>query len=816
MTNNTLNIGQEIKGNNTIYRIVDVLGQGSFGITYKAKAYMVMKGEFGEELVETNSIKAIKEFFMKEINERREDGSLGGMSKGSLSYNYAEKFKKEAKSLAGMDCPNIVKVIDFISANNTYYYVMDYIEGENLNEYLKHHTMTEKEATDTIIEVANALRYMHEEKRMLHLDIKPGNIMRRAKDGHIFLIDFGLSKHYSEDGNPETSTNVGVGTPGYAPIEQANSKSEKKFKATLDVYALGATYFKLLTGQTPPSADELVSDDSLLLAALDKKKVSPVIVSAIKEAMEPNVNKRTQSVVSFLKNMRNYICENDTENTVLPLDIQEEKQKKGKCKNICIFFILAFLLCVGIIGIYFLLTKSNYDQNFSEELVEAANKGDELAQYWLGNCYFNGRGVSIDEKKAFDWYIKSANQGLDSAQVALGICYNSGIGVEQDFDEAIRWTNIAISKDNADAFNSLGAFYLWGDGVKVDTIKAIEYFKKAVERGSAAGMRHMGYVYLYGEGVKADTAEALQWFKKAEEKEEYSTIRFLNHYYQGEYGGKRDSLKCINMLLGRLENAKDTTTIRDTYCQIAQFYERVDGIHKNTKEAIKWYRKAAELGSAEGMYWTGMFYIWGDNIPQNYSKAFHWLYKCANLKRIPWEGKHIHEAIRQYKNSSYEKYCIIEAQRTIAHNYYNGDGVEKNMDQYLFWLKKAASNGSNEAQHSVGHIYKDGTDKVKKDEKEAYKWFEIAVENESGEACVDIAFAYFNGLAGYIKDKEKGLKYLELGVNRKNPLAAFNLGIVYYNGQYDVKIDKTKAKKYLIIAKDLGYKEAKEALGSLF
>lgn len=96
---------------------------------------------------------------------------------------------------------------------------------------------------------------MHEKKHMLHLDLKPGNIMRRESDGHIFLIDFGLSKHYSEDGIPETSTNVGLGTAGYAPIEQANSKNGNKFRETLDVYALGATFFKLLTGQTPPSAD---------------------------------------------------------------------------------------------------------------------------------------------------------------------------------------------------------------------------------------------------------------------------------------------------------------------------------------------------------------------------------------------------------------------------------------------------------------------------------------------------------------------------------------------------------------------------------
>ena len=88
----TLKIGQELHSDSIVYRIESVLGQGSFGVTYKAKAFTIMKGKFGEELVETNTPKAIKEFFMKEINERDLSGSITGISEGSLSYNYAQKF----------------------------------------------------------------------------------------------------------------------------------------------------------------------------------------------------------------------------------------------------------------------------------------------------------------------------------------------------------------------------------------------------------------------------------------------------------------------------------------------------------------------------------------------------------------------------------------------------------------------------------------------------------------------------------------------------------------------------------------------------
>ena len=161
------------------YKIVKMLGQGSFGITYLAE-----HTSLGKKV-------AIKEFFMKELNSRSDDGSITGLSDGSLPYNYAQKFRKEAQNLARLEHSNIVRVTDCFDENGTFYYVMDYIEGQDLNSYVKQHALSETEAVAIIKDVANALIYMHDEKHMLHLDLKPGNVMRRNSDGHIFLIDFG-------------------------------------------------------------------------------------------------------------------------------------------------------------------------------------------------------------------------------------------------------------------------------------------------------------------------------------------------------------------------------------------------------------------------------------------------------------------------------------------------------------------------------------------------------------------------------------------------------------------------------------------------
>ena len=280
-------IGTQLKGHTYSYRIEKVLGQGSFGITYLTTTHIktktIIKGTLGdvETDVEQDVRVAIKEFFMEEANSRSYDGSTVEGTSGELTDKYRKKFRKEAENLSHLKHSNIVKVLEVFDANNTTYYAMQYIDGQNLDDYIKSKGyLEEKEAIRIIRRVCKALQYMHEQK-MLHLDLKPKNIMLDVNKKP-YLIDFGLSKQYTKNGKPESSTSVGLGTPGYAPIEQADYKQNGSFPATLDIYALGATMYKMVVGQAPP-----IASDVLAYGLNMPDRISSDIQSFIMSSMKP-------------------------------------------------------------------------------------------------------------------------------------------------------------------------------------------------------------------------------------------------------------------------------------------------------------------------------------------------------------------------------------------------------------------------------------------------------------------------------------------------------------------------------------------------
>ena len=303
------------------YRILSVLGQGGFGITYLAENIM-LDGKV-----------AIKEFFFKEYCNRDEETShvtIPTDGNRKIVERFKMKFIKEARTIFKLNHPNIVRILDIFEENGTAYYVMDYIEGESLGDMVKRRgAIPEAEAIGYIKEAGSALTYIHG-KSMNHLDIKPGNLMKRKGNSKVQVIDFGVAKQYdAATSEGTTTTPVGI-SHGYSPIEQYQKNGVQSFSPQSDVYALAATLFKLLTGNTPPEA-MIVQDEGLPADELRAKGVSESVIRAIDAAMQTR-KKRTQSVAEFLKNLD----AKDDEDTVLTDETQkaeeERKRKEAEAK----------------------------------------------------------------------------------------------------------------------------------------------------------------------------------------------------------------------------------------------------------------------------------------------------------------------------------------------------------------------------------------------------------------------------------------------------------------------------------------------------
>lgn len=230
------------------YKIVRVLGQGGFGITYLA------------EHTSLDKLVAIKEFFPKDFCTRNESDNsfiITG-SNTALIARLRKRFMKEAKNIAKLDHPGIVKIHDVFQENGTAYYVMDYIEGDNLSSIVKQNgPLEEEKAINYIVKVGEALEYMHSRK-MTHFDVKPANIIIKKETDTPVLVDFGLSKLYTSN-TEETSTLLQAVSSGFSPIELYNGESLTEFSPQSDVYSLGATLYFLLTGKIPPNASSLIS-----------------------------------------------------------------------------------------------------------------------------------------------------------------------------------------------------------------------------------------------------------------------------------------------------------------------------------------------------------------------------------------------------------------------------------------------------------------------------------------------------------------------------------------------------------------------------
>lgn len=395
------------------YKIESYLASGGFGNTYLAKN------------IEFDETYAIKEFFVKGVCQRDGNSTTISVSNAENTNSFEqqrEKFKKEARRLRSLSNTHIVKVYDLFEENGTAYYVMDYVDGENLSARLKRTNapLAEFAVRNYLNQILDGLEAIHNEG-MFHLDIKPANIMVDSHDV-VKLIDFGASKQQSTEGGATMSTGISY-TNGYAPSEQM-AQSYDKFGPWTDFYALGATMYKLLTNQDPPSVSDLSEDETEdKHLALPMPNVSEEMKKLVVWMMQVNRLKRPKNVgeikcwkIKEIVNMEHKlnssesskVLDDSNEDTIC-LDnksitqfrntkqemyqgkVDSKTMSKKKNRFIVIFFVLLIIIC----GIVFL--------SGSKETTSSANTNMETVNNNL-SIKIDGVTVSgLDASKEHGW-----------------------------------------------------------------------------------------------------------------------------------------------------------------------------------------------------------------------------------------------------------------------------------------------------------------------------------------------------------------------------------------------------------------------------
>ncbi len=261
-------VGEKLQGGR--YRIEAVLGEGGFGITYRA----------------WDSVRA-DYVVIKVLNDSlREDPDYPRLQ---------QNFMNEALQLARCRHPHVVKVEEVIWEQDRWCIVMEYIRGQTLHQLLRQKgSLPLPEALRLTREVGSALMALHEQG-ILHRDVKPANILVREGSGQAVLIDFGLARTYTQG---LIQRHTSYGTDGYAPLEQYDSLRRRG--AFTDVYALAATLYTLLTGMVPLCAPVRATGRQLDPPRSLNPSIPEEVEAAILKGMALHPEDRPQTVAEWL------------------------------------------------------------------------------------------------------------------------------------------------------------------------------------------------------------------------------------------------------------------------------------------------------------------------------------------------------------------------------------------------------------------------------------------------------------------------------------------------------------------------------------
>ncbi|MBF0371226.1 MAG: SEL1-like repeat protein [Magnetococcales bacterium] len=737
------------------YKIVKVLGQGNFGLTYLA--------EDDKLAIQV----AVKEYFPREIALRDATG-LTRPKSSQDEDNYQtglKRFLQEARTLAGFRHPNIVRVLNFFETNQTAYIVMEYEKGESLAALFRRALQrSEPELVKMATAITDGLHVLHS-AGFLHRDIKPENIYIRDADQSPVLLDFGASRHAMGE---ETKTLTTFLTPGYAPFEQYYASSKTQGPWT-DLYALGGVLYRAISGDRPlPSTERSSallrgSPDPLPQATMvGKGYYSLPFLQAVDHALAILENKRPQSAKAWQEELlastgkptpsgvtelggvqlaheletiqavradqggilppteaptlhagfdeaATLIATADeaatvvmppdpstTQNTVETRTINGAPPKQGKKASFLQIFLLLALIGLGTAVYLHRQPPSSAKRGFSppQEVEEPASNDYEGVMAKAHEAY-----AREEYAQAVRWLEQAMVEEEPDAPVYLAEMYLEGQGVEHDELEAAKLFMKAAEGGHTHAQFRLAELLIEGRGVTQDYDLAMLWLRKSAEAGEVPAKARLGDILASGEGgVEPNPEEAAEWLLEAAEAEDPWARFRLGELYRDGLGVEQDVDLAVKLFqLAASQNEPPAQMA------LGEAYMEGHGIHQDLQQGAAWFHKAAENGDPWAQVRLAELYAQGRGVVQNSKRATFWNQKASAAG----------DPLAQYRLGL----AMLE-----------GQGVAKNESEGIRLMEQAANSGEREARMKLGELYLQGRGVFKDPEKAAY-WFRMAAED---------------------------------------------------------------------------------------
>ena len=295
-------------------------------------------------------------------------------------------------------------------------------------------------------------------------------------------------------------------------------------------------------------------------------------------------------------------------------------------------------------------------------------------------------------------------------------------------------------------------------------------------------------------------------------------------------------------------NTNESYRYRATDCnRIGLIYDEGKGVDEDDAEAVRWYRRGAELGNSYAQSNLGLMYEYGTGVRQDFDEAMRWFRKAADqghekakthladlqkkqggsqavgasLTGTPeewsrkgddyYDAKNYSEALRLYLAAA-EK-GVTKNYNRIGYMYRNGEGTQVDCTKAVYWYRRSADNGFDVAQRNLGTMYGSGLG-VAQDYKEAMKWFRRAADQGNAEAMVDLGLLYENG-NGVAKDETEAVRWYSKAAEKNNPYGQCNLGYMYEKGR-GVAQDYGEALKWYLKAASQGHQRGRSCIADLY